>query len=108
MAAVQAPGDIVQFTVIACLSLSFQKLKTEKATVLFFPSLPNFQNSIAFFTVARFRPFVQLVKVTLWSFGGMILTGETGELASASLCTLSISRGLTWYRPRPSWFGAGD
>jgi hypothetical protein len=75
MAAVEAAGDVTKFTEITCFSSSSLKLKTEKAKALFFPTLLNFQNNIDFFTVARLRPFVQLVKATLWSFGGMILTG---------------------------------
>jgi hypothetical protein len=53
--------------------------------VLFYPMLPDFQNSPAFWKVPRLRPFVFLVRVTcIWrcvsSTGRKILTGENRSI----------------------------
>ena len=69
IAVVQAAGDVMQFTAITCLSLSFQKLKTGKANVLFFPTFPSFQNSIFFFYCCQSSPLCPVGKshiMDLW------------------------------------------
>ena len=56
-------------------------VQTKKVKALFYPMLPGFRNSIAFWNVPRLRRCVLLVRATcrwrwVWSTGGMILTGD--------------------------------
>jgi hypothetical protein len=89
-----------------------------KLKVLFYPMLPDFRKTIAFWKVSRLRPLVLLLRATfsrrwrwMWRIGGMIQARAevlVEEPVPLPLCGPKIPHGLAWDGTLSSMLEAGD
>jgi hypothetical protein len=93
----------MKFSFINHFLLVINTLKCKKLKPLFHPVFPFLRKDVAFVKVSRVHLFVLLVRIWVWSTGGMILIVENGSDVRR-FCpsgTLSI-RDITWIEPGPN------